>query len=370
MINYFYAIRMWVSVLEQSLYSQYFCLSLYSKEYPIKPSTLYHILVGKRTASILFKAHSYHIINFFSVFPHLQRAQYDIMIHHFVAKGWIKAALADEEFYLSTKGEIEVENYFSNHFYPTNLNQLTQGKVTKEFWKKVLFSTQVLSELRYKNKRYLPIDKEFKTQLWVKEWLKRSPLDKQELAISYGKEWVQVLKEMDSFDAEMIVSQLTGHAKFGKTSTQLAIKLGIEPMEVAFLLQHAISQLMDKINNKKESYPLFYLIYQESIGDRYSSLSQSTKLTAHYLENGRSIEDIAIKRKLKVNTIAEHVIELAIIFPDFEVAGFIPRNEYERLNALFDRHEAISYEELVVKMPHIPFSWYRLIQVERSRTFE
>ena len=64
---------------------------------------------------------------------------------------------------------------------------------------------------------------------------------------------VNLLVEMDSFDAEIIVSQLTGHAKFGKTSTQIATKLGIEPMEVAFLLQHAISQLMDKINNKKEA---------------------------------------------------------------------------------------------------------------------
>ncbi len=360
---------MWVSVLEQSLYSQYFCLSLYSKDYPIKPSTLYHILVGKRTASILFKAHSYHIINFFSVFPHLQREQYDKMIHHFIAKGWIKAEIADEDFYLSAQGKTEIESYFSNHFYPTNLNQLTQGKATKEFWKKVLFLTQVLSELRYKNKRYLPIDKEWKSQLWVKDWLKRNRLDKQELAISYGKEWVQVLKEMDSFDAEIIVSQLTGHAKFGKTSTQLATKLRIEPMEVAFLLQHAIIQLMDKVGNKKETYPLFYLIYQECVGNRYSSLSQSTKLTAHYLEKGISIEEIAMKRKLKVNTISEHVIELAIIFPDFEVAGFIPRGEYERLNALFNNNEELSYEELAVEMPHIPFSWYRLTQVERSRTF-
>lgn len=61
------------------------------------------------------------------------------MIHHFIAKGWIKAAIADEEFYLSAQGDIEVENYFSNHFYPTNLNQLTQGKKLKSFGKKYYF---------------------------------------------------------------------------------------------------------------------------------------------------------------------------------------------------------------------------------------
>lgn len=358
---------MWVNVLEQSLYNQYFCLSLYSKNHPVKPSTLYHILVGKRTASILFKAHTYHLINYFSVFPRLRREQYDKMIRSFIVNEWINAEKTGEDFYLSEQGQKEVESYFSKHFYPTKLNQLTQGKATKEFWKKILFLTQVLSELRYKNNRYLPIDKEWKTQLWVKNWLKRNQLDKQELAVSYGEEWVQLLKGMDPFDAEIVVSQLTGHEKFGKTSTQLAAKYGIETMEIAFLLQQAIIQLMDKVVDQKEKYPLFHLIYQECVGDRYSSLSQSTKLTAHYLEKGFSIEDIALKRKLKVNTISEHVIELAIIFPDFEVSSFIPQIEYERLNALFDGDEEMTYEELAIRMPQIPFSWYRLIQVERSR---
>lgn len=361
---------MWVNVLEQSLYSQYFCLSLYSKVHPVKPSTLYHILVGKRTASILFKAHTYHVIKYFSVFPHLQREQYDKMIQNFIGKGWIKAEKAGEDFYLSEQGQKEVESYFSKHFYPINLNQLTQGKATKEFWKKTLFLTQVLSELRYENKRYLPIDKEWKTQLWVKNWLKKNRLDKQKLAVSYGEEWIQALQEINPFDAELLVSQLTGHEKFGKTSTQLAAKYGIETMEIAFLLQHAVRQLMGTVADQKEKYPLFYLLYQECAGDRYSTLSQSTKLTAYYLEKGFSIEQIALKRKLKTNTISEHVIELAIIFPDFEVGGFIPQIEYGRLNVLFDRKEEITYEELTKEMPRIPFSWYRLIQIERSRTFE
>ncbi len=358
---------MWVNILEQSLYIQYFCLSLYSKKHPVKPSTLYHILVGKRTASILFKAHSYHAINFFSIFPYLQREQYDEMMQLFISKGWIKAKKADEDFYLCEKGKKEIESYFSKHFYPTRLNQLTQGKATKEFWEKIIFLTQVLSELRYKNNHYLPIEKEFKTQLWVKKWLKRNQLEKQELAISYGKEWIQVLKEMDAIDAEMIVSQLTGHEKIGKTSTQLAAKYGVEPIEIAFLLQNAIIQLMEKVAENKEKYPFFYLVYQECVGDRFSSLSQSTKITAHYLEKGLSVEKIAVKRKLKLNTISEHVIELAIIFPDFKVSSFMPQDEYERLNGLFNSHEEITYEELTSRMPSAPFYWYRLIQVERSR---
>lgn len=360
---------MWVNVLEQSLYSQYFCLSLYSKDHPVKPSTLYHILTGKRTASILFKAHSYHMINFFSIFPHLQRGQYDKMIQRFIAKGWINSKKTNEDLYLCEKGKKEVEKYFSKHFYPININQMTQGKPTKEFWKKILFLTQVLSELRYKNNYYLPIEKEWNRQLWVKNWLKRNPLEKQELAVSFGKEWIQLLKELNTIDAEIIVSQLTGHEKFGKTSAQLAVKYGVEPIEIAFLLQRIVIQLMNKVNDKKENYPLFYFIYQECVRDRFSSLSQSTKLTAQYLEEGLSIEKIAMRRKLKINTISEHIIELAIIFPDFKVSSFIPQNEYKQLNTLFNSDEEITYKELLNRMPQIPFSWYRLVQVERSRTF-
>lgn len=359
-----------VNVLEQSLYNQYFCLSLYSKDYPIKPSTLYHILVGKRTASILFKAHTYHLTKFFSVFPNLQRKDYNKMIHFFVAKGWIKAEENSEEFYLCEQGKNEIESYFSNHFYPMNLNQLINGRTTKEFWKKILFLTQVFSELRYKNKYYLPIDKEWKIQIWLKNWLKNNPLEKQELAISFGKEWIQLLKELDSFNAEILVSQLTGHTKFGKTSSQLASRYEVETMELAFLLQNAVTLLTNKVVSKKDLCPLFYLVYQECKGDKYSSLSQSAKLTAYYLEKGFSIETIAAKRKLKINTISEHVIELAIIFPDFDVSHFMPKMDYQQLNELFKVNEALTYEEMINKMPQVPFSWYRLIQVERSRIFE
>ncbi|MER2225609.1 MAG: helix-turn-helix domain-containing protein [Carnobacterium sp.] len=359
-----------VNVLDQSLYSQFFCLSLYSKDYPIKPSTLYHILTGKRTASILFKAHTYQLTKFFSIFPNLKREQYNQMIQKFIARGWIKANGVSEEFYLSEQGKAEVEVYFSEHFYPQRLNQLLNGKATKEFWKKIVFLTQVLSELRYQNKRYLPLDKEWKNQLWVKNWLKNRPLDKQELALSFGKEWIQVLANLDSFSAEIVVSQLTGHEKFGKTITQLASMYKIEALEIAFLLQNVTIQLMDQIVRKKEIYPLFYLIYQECIGDPYSSLSQSTKLTAYYLDKGLSIENIALKRNLKANTISEHVIELAIIFSDFDVSNVIPDTDYQRLITVFQSNEKITYEELEKEMPHVPFSWYRLIQVERSRADE
>ncbi|WP_041556253.1 helix-turn-helix domain-containing protein [Carnobacterium sp. 17-4] len=356
--------------MEQSLYSQIFCLSLYSKDYPIKPSTLYHILIGKRTASILFKAHTYQMIKFFSIFPNLKREQYNQMIQGFVAKGWIKANDANEEFYLSEQGKAEVEVYFSEHFYPTNLNQLLNGKATKEFWEKIVFLTQVLSELRYQNKRYLPVNKEWKNQLWVKNWLKNNPLDKQDLAQSFGKEWIHVLKNLDSFAAEIVVSQLTGYEKFGKTITQLASMHKIEALEMAFLLQNAIIQVMDQVVRKKENYPLFYLIYQECIRDPYSNLSQSTRLTANYLDKGLSIENIALKRKLKANTISEHIIELAIIFPDFDISSVIPDSDYQHLVTAFQSNEKISYEELEKDMPQVPFSWYRLIQVERSRTDE
>lgn len=359
-----------VNVLDQSLYSHFFCLSLYSKDYLIKPSTLYHILIGKRTASILFKAHTYQMIKFFSIFPNLKREHYDQMIQLFISRSWIKANGASEEFYLSEEGRMEVEHYFSEHFYPTNVNQLLNGKTSKEFWKKIVFLTQVLSELRHQNKRYLPLDKEWKNQLWVKNWLKNNPWDKQDLAQNFGKEWIQVLTMMDSFSAEIVVSQLTGHEKFGKTITQLASMHKIEALEIAFLLQHAIIQLMDQIVQKKEEYPLFYLIYQECTGDPYNGLSQSTRLTAYYLDKGLSIETIALKRKLKVNTISEHVIELAIIFSDFDVSNVIPDSDYQRLITAFQSNEKITYEELEKDMPQLPFSWYRLIQVERSRTDE
>lgn len=356
-----------VNVVEQSLYYQYFCLSLYSIDYPVKPATLYHILVGKRTASILFKAHIYHAIPFFSVFPNLNRSQYDNMVREFIEKDWIKASENNEEYYLCKKAKEELDLYFSKHFYPKNINQLLNGQVTKEFWKKILFSTQVLSELRYQNNHYLPIEKEWKTQLWLKNWLKNSSLERQELGSSFGKEWIQLLKEFRSFDAEILVAQLTGHKKNGKTSTQLAVKYGLDQMELTFLVQNTISQLLNKVVSEKETFPLFYLIYQECKGDRYSSLSLSARSTAYYLEKGYSIEKIALERRLKVNTISEHIIELAIIFPNFDVSNFIPKEDYQRLCALFSENEEITYEDLKKEMPQIPFSWYRLIQIERSR---
>lgn len=355
--------------LHKLTYLESFCLSLFSRTISKKGATLYHIVTGKRTASILYNAQHYKLSSYFSLFPKLKREQFNYIIEKLDRLGLIKKAEVKEEYYLTEEGWLYCQQYFSDHTYPVHLNLLSNGTALKQFWRIILLITQVLSESRYHNSHYLPIEKEWEKQMWLKKWLKQQSKNKQELAEQFGKEWILLLKQLPSLNAELIVDCLSGHHKIGKTRQQLADSYQLDSFEIELLLLDSLSWIWKVIEEQQQEVPLFHSIYQ-AINKEYRGITQSAIVTESYLLEGHSLEETAKLRQLKFSTVSEHTIELYIVEPAFDLSLVLSEKDFNTVKQLLEEQPTIAYHEVVEKRPEILFLWYRLAQIERNHRNE
>src|SRR5699024_4008788 len=61
-----------------------FILALFGENDKLRMNTLYQILVGKKSASMLYYAYGHQLLNIVGIFPHLSKAEYEKIIQHLV----------------------------------------------------------------------------------------------------------------------------------------------------------------------------------------------------------------------------------------------------------------------------------------------
>lgn len=346
-------------------YLDYFLLSLFESS-PKKQTSLFHILNGKRTASMLYKTLEYKATPVFGIFPLLDRKTYDEKMSFFVKNNFLDQLDFSGTFTLTAAGVNALEIYYTEHYVPTHLNQLKNGKLVNAFKNKIIFLTQVFSEIRYKNNQYIPIGKNYSLQLWVKNWLNNLSQDRREVAFQFGKEWLSLLQKLDKLSAELLVETMTGHTQVGKTNLQLADQVGKEEIEIQIQILDSFHLVVELIKKNKLKYPIFYSILKEE-SQTSSNLGESVQVTKYYLEKGNSINEITQIRKLKYGTIAEHMIELAIMTDSNYELDRIPTSVKTNIEQLLIKNETISYSKAKETYPELNFLWYRLLQVKRMK---
>ncbi|MGB6178384.1 helix-turn-helix domain-containing protein [Carnobacterium sp.] len=352
--------------MDQLSYLDHFYLSLFSTKQSKKMSTIYHILTGKKTASILYSAEKYQLTHFFALFSKLDRNQFNNSIQKLINLNTLLLAEETQEYYLSENGKNKQSEFFSEHYYPKELNHLKDGLVLIHFWRTLQLVTQVLSEIRYKNKQYIPIEKEWEKQNWVKQWFKNNAMNKDQLALDFGQEWIIILNDLPELNAEIIAANLTGHSNTGKTKNQLVEAFKKESSEISIIELDSIAWITKILKKHPEKIPLFYSVYNEML-HLYDGTTKSALLTKRYLLNGYSLAEIAAQRQLKESTINEHVIEISIMDPLFDLSVVLPSEKLKKLKHLLSENPTITYQELIKKNPEILFLWYRLAQIERNR---
>ena len=347
-------------------YLSYFYLSLFSQNYLKKASTIYHILSGKKTASILYGAEKYQLTQFFAIFSKLDRTQFKNDIDKLVHLNYLLHSKEKDAYSLSAIGKKAYSDFFIEHYYPEHLNHLQEGLALNHFWRTLQLTTQVLSEIRYKNKSYIPIEKEWEKQIWLKQWLKKNGKNKQELAFQFGKEWMFILSELPLLNAEIITANLSGHLATGKTQKQLAETFKKEAVEINLIILDSLVCIRKIIEQQSENLPLFFSIYKDMLYT-YDGMTKSAGLTKRFLLNGYSLDDTARHRQLKGSTVNEHIIEISIMDPLFDLSTILPINKLEEIKQILKETTTITYQDLIKKKPEVPFLWYRLAQIERNR---
>lgn len=309
----------------------FFILTLFQTGYKLRTSTLYHLLVGKRTSSVLLHGFFYKNLAFLGALPNLKEEMFQKELQRLIDHQLI---LVEEGFgELTTKGEKVLSK---ETFDLTGLNNLRYGRMRENSWQLVLFAVQVVSNLSFNEKNYLPIENRPYYLQEIKNWLAHSETN---LLEKFQQELVIIFQTLAQEEADFLANQFSGFGFQGKTAFQLIPEKWQESPWSLLYRQKVIDLFLARVQDGELSRLLSNLDQQ--------NINQSMLKTKEFFLAGKTIDEILALRHLKQGTINDHFIEWALMdekfpFEKFEKIDFTTLDENKVVNAHYQDYE-VSY---------------------------
>ncbi|WP_141540262.1 helix-turn-helix domain-containing protein [Bacillus cereus] len=314
----------------QLQYTLLYCMKQLNGERTV--SSIYHLLKGKRSSQTLQDGNIFHISFLFGIYKSLQRSDYDLEIEQIVHKEWIQI-VHENTYILTDTGKRQLENWGQTLSFPQYLHGLHYGDLGEIFWKRLSLIIQTVSNLQQQNARFIPIQQDTEVMMWVKQFLIGVPYARSELAKGLWKEMHMLLKNMSPIEAMIFTYRLTGYERIGYTLKQLAEITNQDIFRVYLLFWGTVHFFIQSVRDNGSDFPLLAKIISYP-NERADLFSLSTQKTYQLWRQGRSLDEIATIRNLKVATIEDHFVEIALREKDFSIEMFMEKNKIKHVQRI------------------------------------
>lgn len=285
---------------------------------------IYHILQGKKSIQTIQDAYLYQLSTYYGILPSLKQSFFNQSIQELVGDGYLESSKTYEHSYTITNaGRQAVED----KNFPEILSFLhgrKYGAQAIRFEQRILLFVQVLSNKQANNKNYVPVIDEYSIQKDIKQFFQKIQLNSAILSEQFYKECHTLLRFIDQHHAMLFVQRLSGYNTYGMSLQQLSQNLKLPEIDVLMIYRSIIHYMMEKIQLDKAKYPILSLLHPE---DQATQLTITARQTKQLVIKGYSLEEIALHRKLKLNTIYDHIVEIALIDDSFSIDRFIHENQ-------------------------------------------
>lgn len=334
-----------------------YLLLLFSQHQWRRPLAIYYVLQGKRTVSNLYAGLAYQLLSLYQFLPQLQLADYQHQLKYLVQQGWL--VVQDKKMKKTVQGQQHEQEWRQQHQVPTGIDSLHFPKAD-HYTARLFLATQVLSELGYQNRQYYPLMIAERDRIAVKQWLFRQ--NKATVVTAFAQDWQHFLNQLPSADATFMSLFLSGHAVDRLTIEQVAVRQQTTAFAVFLRQQTLIYQLLSSL----PQLPLFASLWQPLAPT--SLLSRSAAQTYQAVLQGTSIQTLQQRRQLKVSTLTEHLLEAAILMPDFPFEQFLNTDQQHYLaTQLYDVPiDQWQFQQLAQPLPFFQFRLYQIQQRRRT----
>lgn len=283
-------------------------------------ASIFHLLVGKRSIQTLQDAKLYQITQYFGVCKHLERRHFEDEIKGLVTENYITVDHQNNA-RITQNGEAYLKSKLDS--YPIKqLNGLIFDRMSDLFWLRLQLWIQTYTNMSRKKGYFVAITEHKEVQTWVKKHYHIHRDESDQWLTGIHHELSGFLKNINPDLAQLFVDRLTGYQKIGLTMSQLARKYQTTPVDIHLYLTGTIHELLTYLHERKNELkylPTFYHFTQLS----KKFITNSAEKTYHLIKNGFDVEQIARIRQLKVNTIEDHIVEIAYIDPEFSINPYV-----------------------------------------------
>jgi uncharacterized protein YpbB len=314
--------------------------------------SVYHIIKGKKSSQSIQDAHLFQLYSFFLSLPNLSRDFFNRKVDELETGHFIKLN-EDLKAEVTEKGKEAIE---SASFFPWHMDGLKYGDRANVFWRRLNLLVQVLSNHNHKETSYFPVQRSRNIQDWIKNFVKEKS-DRDGFSIALYRELYKVLSEMEE-DPSLLVFRLTGCRDYGWTELQTAEKLNLHVEEYRFRFLDLLHGVLAKLDGDKEGFPILSSV--SIVGEKQGNLTISTAKTFGLYSQGHSIKEISKIRKLKVNTIEDHFIEMILTLNHFDTDRFITPEELQDAASVMEEMGTKRLKPIKDRLPHLSYFQIRI----------
>lgn len=328
-----------------------------------RPKVIENILGGKKTVSTLYWGLQYQIINEVG----LMRGE-KLTFPPETLKKLKQANLIEfnehQEFKLTTMGlqkQKELQDAFPLPCLHSPIDiDLNHGS------QRLILAVQVVSEFSYQNRAYYQSPATLFDSLVVKNWFHHNK--QTQLIQEIQQDLTHFLQSLNSNLANFFISNFRGHNYSGLTNQQLAAQNSVDIAFIVFAKNWLTWSLLVQVSQSDTSLwqPLLQNLNRPVI-------SNSAMKTYEIIKQQKvSFVDLAGYRQVKLSTIKEHLLEVAIWLPlnQFDYRRFLSKKIITELHDIAtDDLITMSYTQLSNKN-EIDFFEFRLYQIYRSKRLE
>lgn len=262
-----------------------------------------NLLRGKKTVSTLYWGQRYRALYLVGLAKKLPRGALDAPAQALQERGLIVTGETTDQVRLTEKG-LDAQRQ-ATYFTPltrASWNQIDLMAARE----RILLAVQVVSQYAHAVKRYYPLATGTQTRQAVRRWFY------QQAHSSLSEQMFDSLKEslnrLPTQVAETVTALFTGYQQPGQTAAQLAQAWQYTPWEVTLM---QLDGMMQIALDARTTGPLTSLLRPTW----QSPVTRSAQQTLAAVGQGRTLDQIAAARGIKVNTAREHLLEAAILLP-------------------------------------------------------
>ncbi|GAA0444095.1 helix-turn-helix domain-containing protein [Lentibacillus halophilus] len=282
-------------------------------------SAIYHLLKGKRAIQTVQDARLYQLEQFYGIHPTLRKQDLDQLVSKLNMGDYLK--LTNESTALPMeKGRQWVKEHIDE--LPVNcFNGLLYSRSAPIFQERLLLLIQTLTNSRMQNMTFIPVvDNPIVTE-WVKRTFYMYRNEQESFLNNLYAELHLMLTHFKEWEASMFTDSLTGYQHYGWSSFQVSEVYGVNKQDVPLYKTAIVHRMMAIAKEKQVMFPLLAQFLRELPNE--SKLSKSAKKTKILLDNHFTAENIADYRNLKLNTIYDHLVEIALYDHNFPFSMYV-----------------------------------------------
>lgn len=292
-------------------------------------SAVYNLLRGNRSIQTVHDADMFNVKPFFGIYKSLTKTTYLTELNELKSKGLLEAGTNPESHVVvSVAGEQWLSRQQSKipfHYY----NGWKYNLIGSAFYERLHLVIQTYTNKKMNHLTFIPVVDNKSVTMWMKRFYKQMHPHEHNLLTWLYQELSTVLTSFTNEEAELFIDTFSSYKNYGLSIYQLAEKYQLTVNDVHVLLSGVIHQLLDYILKEPSKFRVLPMLIDHVLERRL--ITTSAQKTYHLLNQGYTLEQIASIRSLKINTIYDHIIEIALCEQDFPIEKYVDENTQQEI---------------------------------------